>query len=287
MAVAKEQAFNQSARMTEPGDRQPHASVAERSQSLIQTIQAEVIPRLVLARRASRETARPIADATMPTEADILRFVGILLTKDTDEARGFVAGLHERGAPVETLYLDLLAPTARCLGDMWCEDTCHFADVTMGLSKLHRLLYELGPTFRREADAEVQGRRILLAPVPGEQHSFGLTMVAEFFRRASWDVSDQPAVPANADLIQLVRAERFDLVGLSIASEVHLDGLAHGIRALRRASRQSSLGILVGGPLFVQHPDLVARVGADATAIDAGQAPVQAEGLLHLLAGRS
>jgi hypothetical protein len=31
----------------------------------------------------------------------------------------------------------------------------------------------------------------------------------------------------------------------------------------------------------------VARVGADATAIDAGQAPVQAEGLLQLLAGHS
>jgi methanogenic corrinoid protein MtbC1 len=195
--------------------------------------------------------------------------------------------MHEHGAPVETLYLDLLAPTARCLGEMWCQDTCHFADVTMGLSKLHRLLNELGPTFRREGDAEIQGRHILLAPVPGEQHSFGLTMVAEFFRRASWDVSDQPGIPANADLVQLVRAERFDIVGLSIASEIHLDGLVHGIRALRRASKQPSLGILVGGPLFVQYPELVARVGADATAIDAGQAPVQAEGLLQLLAGHS
>jgi methylmalonyl-CoA mutase cobalamin-binding subunit len=112
-------------------------------------------------------------------------------------------------------------------------------------------------------------------------------MVAEFFRRAGWDVWDEPAVPANANLVQLVRAERFDIVGLSLASEIHLDGLARGIRALRRASRQRSVGILVGGPLFVEHPDLVARVGADATAIDGGQAPVQAENLLRLLVSRS
>ena len=31
------------------------------------------------------------------------------------------------------------------------------------------------------------GRRALLVSVPGEQHSFGVTMVAEFFRRAGWD----------------------------------------------------------------------------------------------------
>ena len=36
----------------------------------------------------------------------------------------------------------------------------------------------------------VDGRRILLTAVPGEQHSFGLYMVAEFFRRAGWDVVD-------------------------------------------------------------------------------------------------
>ena len=59
-----------------------------------------------------------------------------------------------------------------------------------------------------------------------------------------------------------------------------------GIRALRRASRNRAIGVLVGGPLFIDHPELVARVGADATAIDGGQAPIQAQNLLALLARR-
>ena len=43
---------------------------------------------------------------------------------------------------------------------------------------------------------------------------------------------------------------------------------------------------MVGGRIFVAHPELVARVGADATAIDGGQAALQAESLLTLLPRR-
>ena len=34
---------------------------------------------------------------------------------------------------------------------------------------------------------------------------------------------------------------------------------------------------MVGGRVFTEHPELVASVGADATAIDGRQAPIQAE----------
>ena len=58
------------------------------------------------------------------------------------------------------------------------------------------------------------------------------------------------------------------------------------IRAIRRSSLNRNIGVLVGGPIFVAHPELVARVGADATAIDGGQAALQAENLLTLFPGR-
>jgi hypothetical protein len=43
---------------------------------------------------------------------------------------------------------------------------------------------------------------------------------------------------------------------------------------------------MVGGPVFIEHPELVAQVGADATAADAWQAVVQAQGLLSRSAVR-
>jgi methanogenic corrinoid protein MtbC1 len=43
---------------------------------------------------------------------------------------------------------------------------------------------------------------------------------------------------------------------------------------------------MVGGKVFLEHPELAALVGADATAYDARQACAQAESLLALLTAR-
>jgi methanogenic corrinoid protein MtbC1 len=51
-------------------------------------------------------------------------------------------------------------------------------------------------------------------------------------------------------------------------------------------SRNRHIGVLVGGPLFTQNPDWVARVGADATAHDALHAVQQGQAMVGLLAAQ-
>jgi methanogenic corrinoid protein MtbC1 len=258
-----------------------------RWERLSRAIDNDIIPRLLLARRAERETTRKgVRGQALPTQHDVVELAGLVLTRDVEVARGFVERMQARGTPVETLYLDLLAPTARRLGELWDNDACDFTEVTMGLGRLQQVLHEMSAAFRAEAEPHEHGRRVLLVPAPGEQHSFGLHIVAEFFRRAGWDVWNEPRIASGADLVQMVRNEWFAVVGLSVASDTRIDALATGIRALRRASRNRAIGVLVGGPLFVAHPELVARVGADATALDGGQAPIQAQNVLALLARR-
>jgi methanogenic corrinoid protein MtbC1 len=120
---------------------------------------------------------------------------------------------------------------------------------------------------------------LLLVPEPGEQHTFGLIMVAEFFRRAGWDVWDQP-LNSRAELLDVVRREHFSVVGLSIGSVERLDTLAETIRLLRRQSRNSQLRVLVGGAPFIEVPARVREVGADSTATDGAQAIAIAEDLV-------
>jgi methanogenic corrinoid protein MtbC1 len=114
---------------------------------------------------------------------------------------------------------------------------------------------------------------------------FGICIVAEFFRRAGWDVWGGPPA-AGRDLVGIVRGEAFAIVGLSLSGEARLDGLAAVIRDLRRASRNRALRVMVGGQVFNDRPDLVVLVGADATAADGRQAPEQAKGVLALLGAR-
>jgi len=79
-----------------------------------------------------------------------------------------------------------------------------------------------------------------------------------------------------------VRAEWFDVVGLSVGVDAQIEAVSSAIVAVRKASRNASVGVMVGGALFASRPELVAVVGADATAADAPQAVVQAENLMAL-----
>lgn len=54
------------------------------------------------------------------------------------------------------------------------------------------------------------------------------------------------------------------------------------IEAARGASRNRDLIVMVGGPLFIENPELVALVGADATARDAKEAVLRADAMVPL-----
>lgn len=168
---------------------------------------------------------------------------------------------------MEAVCLCLLAPAARELGLLWEEDECDFMQVTVGLCRLHHLLRELSPGFHFESVEPKTARNILLAPLPGDQHTFGITLVAQFLRKAGWQVWSEFA-GSTEELLEVVRTHWFAAVGLSVGSETRVDELARVIRAIRQASLNRSVGIMTGGPLLVARPELAVLMGADATALD-------------------
>jgi methanogenic corrinoid protein MtbC1 len=250
---------------------------------LKRVIETEVIPRLVMARRALGEALQdqPAPHAAAPTEAEIEAFATLARLGTTENALVFIEALCACGLPLPQVYLGLLAPAARFLGVCWEKDTCDFTEVTIGLRSLHAVCHALESRFAPESVAYRPGRSILLASAPHEQHGLGLTMVEQFFRRAGWDTWMD--IGADSDsLIALVAEKHFGLIGFSISGETHIESLGQLIQDIRRASRNADLGVLVGGALILQEPLLVKRLGADATARDAEEAILQAEALLAL-----
>ena len=252
---------------------------------LVRTVEAEIVPRLLLSRRSISSPAGqgPTGELDACDAAELAR---LLLLHEVEIPFAYVEAIRHRGVSVQQIYTHLLAPAARRLGLLWERDECDFVQVTLGLGRLHQLLQRLSfvtPEPAR-ADTRGQGRRALLATVPGEYHAFGVVMVTQFFRQNGWEVWNE-FPEKSQELIACVSQHSFAVIGLSVGTEARLESLTTLIRQLRRASLNPAIGVMVGGPLFLAHPELVARVGADATAADGQEAALRAEGVCALLAG--
>lgn len=260
------------------GERRPRPLSSDSSPlRMARLIEGEIIPRLLLAHREGRDIVPPPA-AAFAAGAPLV-FARLTLTLEVFDLLERIETHLTRGVAIDAIYLDLLAPAARALGDMWDNDICDFVDVTMGMWRLQQVVHELGnrapcPSARTRSD-----RRVLFTVPPGSQHSFGLVMIEDFFRRAGWRTWSA-ADATLSDLCAVVGRQWFELVGMTVSTADQLAALPATLRELRRASHNPAVGIMVGGPVFLEHPELAEGIGADGTAPDAAQALLVAERLV-------
>jgi methylmalonyl-CoA mutase cobalamin-binding subunit len=202
-------------------------------------------------------------------------FVEALLDSRVERFAALAAtGLAEAGDlhRFEDAYL---APAARLLGELWLSDECDFLAVTIAVARLERLF--MGLAMMQHAVAVPAGaRRVLLAPAPGNQHSFGLALVEERFRHAGWAV-DCCGAGDGQEMLRLVAASPYDVIGLSVHSEALLPDLTAMIARLRKTSSNRAVVILGGGSLALENARLLLDAGFDRLAEDAASAVRQAE----------
>ena len=264
--------------------RPAHDLLAEEADVILgaRAIAYRVIPQLVAAHHAAA-TPMTAGCGTGINAIDFDDFIQLLIANDMAACQSKLDTLTASGATFDQLCLDLLTGAARRLGEMWEDDTCGFFEVTEGLGALHTLLHRAADRFSAAPPLVEASRRVLLASLPDEHHSFGLQMVGEMFRHAGWDVAMAPET-GEAELASLVAGGQFAVVGLSVADARQADAVARAIQAIRAASANPRIGILLGGPVVQTQPDLAASLGADVSAADATQAIARAEGLRVLMA---
>jgi methanogenic corrinoid protein MtbC1 len=245
-------------------------------------IEAEILPALLTAHHQEAAPADPARPGVIGA-AEVEAFVAVILADELDAARAIVDRVVVQSGGRQALLKDLLAPAARHLGRMWERDICDFMDVTLAVYWLDQFMHETG----QHAGAVIRHchheHHALLLPAPGEQHMFGISMVADVFREAGWCVRGGPAV-ARQKLLRLVREEWFDVVGLSITTERWLGSAAACIRAIRDASCNADVLVILGGQAIVGHEERTRFLGADSIALDAYQALAVTNQLMAKLA---
>lgn len=200
-----------------------------------------------------RESQRSNRDRALTQLYDAAR------RSDRDACEVAVADLIASGLTAGGIVDGVLPDIARRLGAEWAEDELDFFAVTAGCSHLTALLPALErmakPPFPGSGHSpEAQGARLVLRGLPGNQHRFGLTLLAGQLRRAGHAATlmaaDTPAdrAPPPCDAL--------------LISTTGQDSLCD-IRAAVRAGHAAGAMVALGGPGLSEVPDLCATAGAD------------------------
>ena len=194
----------------------------ERQKAALQrAVEFEVVPRLL---SAHPPLASPICDCSQPAARakparSKTEFCRARPCQKPGRGLAACSGLLERGHRSKTIYLKLLAPTARLSQTIMdrrrprlrarshsaygaCNNCCANSARRSGKRRKSR-----------------PGLRALLTLAPGETHElpyllFTLVLTGEFFRREGWSSWIEPDC-ARGDTLALVRNEWFDVIGIS------------------------------------------------------------------------
>lgn len=174
-----------------------------------------------------------------------------LCDEDDAAASLLVDDLLEAGVPVEDVCLDHLAPAARRLGELWDRDRLPFTEVAMASARIQAILRRLPAG--RCASGCAHGRGAVFAAVPGEQHTLGVMMAAELFRRCGWDVSLLVGLGHDDLLGRLAKDDR-PVIGLSCSGDHSYPALRRLIAALARV--RADAHVLLSGRI-IETPERV------------------------------
>jgi hypothetical protein len=203
------------------------------------------------------------------------------LAEDAAPWRAIADRLARERPPMAELNAAILAPLACALGDAWLDDKLGAGELLIGLARLQALLRRVYNGSCCQA-AGVH-RTALVASLPREPHVLGVCVAATAFDQIGWQV--QCCFPKHRDeLLVAVQERSVDVLQLalsdSLRGEDRMAELAATVRALRRASVNPQLVVLLSGRAFSEQPGLAVVLGADGDGLDQGSTATDLQSLL-------
>lgn len=175
-------------------------------------------------------------------EATIAAFCDALVRPGSDASLRFIQDRRAEGVTRQSVYLGYITGAARHLGKGWDEDRFSFLQVTIATGHLYALMRALraeGAGLRKGFDIR---RSALFATVPGEDHGIGITVAADIFRDAGWEIDLQTATTHEALMAHVERTHPL-IIGLSLSTEQRLDALVRLVVAMRLVVPEAIIGV--------------------------------------------
>ncbi len=249
---------------------------ARSSYALQRFIHQNVLPRMTLTEtevehlsvEANLNAEFEVQGRRCSSEDSVVHLTSLLIGGQILPATDFVLSQRYAGVPFETICLELLTPAAQLLGRGWRDETLDFNQVTVGVGHLQRIMHEVDLLSPKLSNKNGHHHTIILMAAPGEQHTFGLSMLGDFFHHDGWQVFGGPGYRLP-ELLDTLKYTPIDCLGLSVSNERCVEAAADVVRQARNTSCNPALKVLVGGHLCNSDQSLLRAVNADAQASDA------------------
>lgn len=202
------------------------------------------------------------------------RYESRLIAGDRGGAWSVLEAALVAGNDTETVYLDVVVPALRGIGERWAR-----GDIDVAVEHRASVIARgdqsrLSPRFAR------RGRdrgTVVLSTIPGEQHALAVSIVADLLRGAGFDAVDLGAdLPMSSLASAVARAGRLLAVGISVTTPGRDETVREVIAAIRAVR---VVPVLLGGQ-GIGSADHARALGADLFATDGREAVRSVEALL-------
>jgi excisionase family DNA binding protein len=166
----------------------------------------------------------------------------------------------------EQLYLEVLAPAMRSVGDEWAAGRISIAEEHRASALAYRIVGRLGPLFTRRGP---QRGLVVLGTPTGDRHGFVTALLADPLRGRGFAVADLGADTPAASFAEIVENEpRALAAGIAVSVPVGDDVVSETIDAIRGAR---AVPVLLGGRAITsaRHATSLGADGYSETAADA------------------
>jgi 5-methyltetrahydrofolate--homocysteine methyltransferase len=171
----------------------------------------------------------------------------------------------EKGVPPSVIIEDGLTAGMGVVGEKFSSKEFFIPDMLASAEAVGAAMEVLKPLLEGTG-AHGKGK-FAIATVKGDIHDIGKNIVAILFKGSGYDVTDLGIDVPTEKIVQYVREEKPDYLGLSALLTTTMVVMAEVIEALKAAGLRQSVRIVIGGAAVSE--EYAKEIGADAYCADA------------------
>ncbi|WP_371227448.1 cobalamin B12-binding domain-containing protein [Roseovarius sp. 2305UL8-3] len=227
------------------------------------------LAREVIQRLASKDSKLDASPQT-PSVKELEAFCTALISDDDEAAAEIIIGIRAEGMSAELIYLKYLAAAARMLGEWWNEDRASFVEVTIGTGRMFAIMRGMRHLFTHPFSPD--NKSAVFASAPGEDHTLGVRMAADIFRKNGWEITLKVGLDHDT-LVSELEQTPSSIIGLSIGGRHSIDALSRLIVALHICCPNAPLVVCGQGIRSIK--PILSLMGVDGIACDIEEAKHQ------------